>query len=122
MSKREAHQRPYRTALKSEVHALMTACRWPAIFTMERNPKETKIAFHKRQKAYEEKQVRQDEDRSTWVGAIWLLCENDMGLIQGRRDAYVSRYRPIQTLDGLDPHPSRIDWKAVWRRALAKLD
>lgn len=51
------------------------------------------------------KKVRED-----WVEAIWRLREVQMDTRQKRRAANVLRYRPIQTLDGLDPHPSREPW------------
>lgn len=46
--------------------------------------------------------------REDWVEAIWMLREQQMDLTQKRRAAHVLRYRPIQTLDGLDPAPLRV--------------
>jgi hypothetical protein len=47
------------------------------------------------------------------VGAIWYLREQEMDARQKKRDAYVKRYRPIQTLDGLDSHPRRVELRRV---------
>ncbi len=45
--------------------------------------------------------LRDVRDRT---GAIWYLRKLAMERRDEERAAYVKRYRPIQTLDGLDPH------------------
>ncbi len=52
------------------------------------------------------------------TNVTWALREIEMDRVQRRRDAYVARYRPIQTLDGLDPSPSRVGM----RRAVKALE
>ena len=47
------------------------------------------------------------EDMNTWFGAVWSLRALKMDAQQKAKDRHVAHYRPIQTLDGLDPHWSR---------------
>jgi hypothetical protein len=43
----------------------------------------------------------------------WALREIEMDRREKKRAAYVTRYRPIQTLDGLDPHPGRLAYREL---------
>lgn len=55
-------------------------------------------------------------DADDIMDVIWALREIDMDWRQRKRADYVARYRPIQTLDGLDPHPRRVE-----RRIMAEV-
>lgn len=48
------------------------------------------------------------QDIRTWTGAVWALREDEQKVTDLKRAEYVARYRPIQTLDGLDPSPRRV--------------
>ena len=50
------------------------------------------------------------KDIRTWYGAVWTLREAEQKITDLKRAEYVARYHPIQTLDGLDPHPRREVW------------
>lgn len=43
-----------------------------------------------------------------WVDAVWVLRERAMDAREQERAEYVRRYRPIQTLKGLDPYPGYV--------------
>jgi len=57
------------------------------------------------------KEAGRDADDITDV--TWALREIEMDKRQRKRAAYVTRYRPIQTLDGLDPDPVRLAYREV---------
>lgn len=91
MAKQPKDPRPHRTALSKAVKGLRFKwCHW--------NLRADEIA------------AREDEweDRKTWVGGIWALREGEQNQRQEARAAYIKLYRPIQTLDGLDPSPRRV--------------
>jgi hypothetical protein len=47
------------------------------------------------------------------VGAIWYLRDLEQDARQAKRVAYVKKYRPVQTLDGLDPDPVRLAYREL---------
>lgn len=72
-------------------------------------------------KADQERDALAFEDSRTWPGAIWKLRETEMDANQKRRDEYVAKYRPIQTLDGLDPDPVRLAYREMAKEINATL-
>ena len=56
-------------------------------------------------------------DADDITDVAWALREIEMDRRQRKRDAYVIRYRPIMTLDGLDPSSGRV----AMRRAAAAI-
>ena len=70
---------------------------------------------------YQKKDSAAYKDIRTWTGAVWALREAEQKVTDLKRAEYVARYRPIQTLDGLDPHWQRKYFRdaaasvAAWR-------
>lgn len=62
-------------------------------------------------KAMRNKMQADGQDADDITDVTWVLREREMDRVQQKRAAYVVRYRPIQTLDGLDPDPRRIRFK-----------
>ncbi len=54
--------------------------------------------------------LREVRDRT---GAIWYLRKLAMEERDAERAAYILKYRPIQTLDGLDPSPTRLAYREL---------
>ena len=54
--------------------------------------------------------LREVRDRT---GAIWHMRKRAMEERDAERVAYLLKFRPIQTLDGLDPHPGRVAMREV---------
>jgi len=53
------------------------------------------------------------KDIRTWYGAVWALRETEQRRTDLKRTEHVARYRPIQTLDGLDPDPVRLAYREM---------
>jgi len=53
------------------------------------------------------------KDIRTYTGAVWSLRRAEQRATDLKRAEYVERYRPIQTLDGLDPHPRRVAMRVL---------
>lgn len=57
-------------------------------------------------KAMRSKMQMNGQEADDITDVTWVLREREMDRVQQKRAAYVTRYRPIQTLDGLDPWPA----------------
>ena len=68
------------------------------------------------------------KDSRTWTGALWKLRGPEMDATQKAKDNHVERYRPIQTLDGLDPHWQRKYFREItgsvvaWRKMMKEMN
>ncbi len=105
--------RPHRTALKTAIHARREneLKAWPV------NPRDMTLVEYRLEhgglkslsdvRAAKDKDADHWEDMHTVTGALWSAREREMNARQRARARFVKKYRPIQTLDGLDPHWSR---------------
>lgn len=100
--------RPHRTALINAAEGRPT-------FNWRCNPRELHLRnFREPDETITQAKARREaeaivwEDRQTWTGRIWILREDEQDHRQEAREAYARDYRPIQTLDGLDPSPGRV--------------
>jgi len=96
--------RPHRTALSSAVDGRPYSVVYPG------DPWNTPLLCYRdngetlaQAEALREEAVAAFDDRQTWAGKVWVLRESEQDTRQEDRALYVKNYRPLQTLDGLDP-------------------
>lgn len=71
------------------------------------NPVSALAVWYEMLKAMRTKMQEDGCDADDITDVTWALREIEMDRRQKKRAAYVTRYRPIRTLDGLDPYPPR---------------
>lgn len=109
ISREKKDPRPHRTALLKAVKCvqLYTDGRFTYGAYLEQKSGETNLQFRARKREACAADAIAEADFMTWPGAIWTLRVDAMASRRRERARYVARYRPIQTLDGLDPYPPR---------------
>lgn len=122
ISKVKKDPRPHRTAM--ERAAPLKVQRAVAIDCFDQDPGELTLRQYRTRYGksddndadLREQQAKDSanwKDIRTWTGAVWALREAEQKVTDMKRAEYVARYRPIQTLDGLDPDPRREGARAI---------